>query len=82
MNPKRTRDDSDDDEDRPRKRRADQDLKYTAIKELRRGALLRAWSIWKRDIQRAFDAAPYKYDNNRSKVIKAVIHLHEDYKTM
>ena len=33
-----------DDEDRPRKRRADHDLKYNNIKELKIGATLKAWS--------------------------------------
>lgn len=78
---KRANEDSDED-DRPRKRRADRDLKYNNIKELKIGATLKAWSDWKIEIQRAFDAAPYKYDNDRSKVIKALIHLHEDSKTM
>ncbi|EED14525.1 hypothetical protein TSTA_107320 [Talaromyces stipitatus ATCC 10500] len=43
---------------------------------------LKAWSDWKIEIQQAFDASLYKYDNNRTKVIKALIHLHEDCKTM
>ena len=79
---KRTRDEADDDSDRPRKRRADHDIKYNTIKELKLGTTLKSWSNWKMEIQRAFDAAPYKYDNDRAKVIKALIHLHEDCKTM
>jgi hypothetical protein len=79
---KRTHEESDEDEGRPRKRRADHDLKYNTIKELRSGATLKAWSDWKIEIQRAFDAAPYRYDNDRTKVIKALIHLNEDSKTM
>jgi len=39
---KRTHEDTDDDEDRPRKRRADHDLKYNNIKELKIGATLKA----------------------------------------
>jgi hypothetical protein len=55
---KRTRFESDGEDDRPRKRRADHDLKYNNIKELKIGATLKAWSDWKIEIQRAFDAAP------------------------
>ena len=79
---KRSHEDTDDEDDRPRKRRADHDLKYNNIKELKMGASLKAWSDWKIDIQRAFDAAPYKYDNDRTRVIKALDHIHEDIKTM
>jgi hypothetical protein len=79
---KRTRFESDGEDDRPRKRRADHDLKYNNIKELKIGATLKAWSDWKIEIQRAFDAAPYKYDNDRTKVIKALSHLDEDSKTL
>ena len=39
---KRPREDSDEDE-RPRKRRADYDIKYNNIKELKIGASLKAW---------------------------------------
>ena len=78
---KRARNESDD-EDRPRKRRADHDFKYSNIKELKIGATLKAWSDWKIEIQRAFDTAPYKYDNDRTKVIKALSHLDEDSKTL
>jgi hypothetical protein len=79
---KRVNESTDDEDDRPRKQRADHDLKYNNIKELKTGATLKAWSDWKIEIQRAFDASPYKYDNDRTKVIKALIHLHEDCKTM
>jgi hypothetical protein len=79
---KRTHEDTDDEDDRPRKRRADHDLKYNNIKELKMGASLKAWGDWKIDTQRAFDAAPYKYDNDRTKVIKALDHINEDIKTM
>ena len=34
------------------------------------------------EIQRAFRGAPYKYDNDCTKVIKALTHLDEDYKTL
>ena len=34
------------------------------------------------EIQRAFRRAPYKYDNNCSKVIKAVSYLDEDCKAL
>ena len=78
---KRVNEDSDED-DRPRKRRADHDLKYSNIKELKIGATLKAWSDWKIEVQRAFDASPYKYDNNCTKVIKALSHLDEDSKTL
>ena len=78
---KRAHEDSDED-DRPRKRRADHDLKYDTIKELKIGATLRAWSDWKIEIQRAFDASPYKYNNDYTKVIKALKHLDEDSKTL
>ena len=79
---KRTNEDSDSENERPRKRRADHDLKYDNIKELKLGASLKAWSDWKIEVQRAFDAAPYKYDNDRTKVIKALSHLDEDGKTL
>lgn len=79
---KRTQRESDDEDNRPRKRRADHDLKYNSIKELKMGATLKAWGDWKIEIQRAFDAAPYKYDNDRTKVIKALSHLDEDSKTL
>ena len=79
---KRVNESTNDEDDRPRKQRADHDLKYNNIKELKTGATLKAWSDWKIEIQRAFDASPYKYDNDRTKVIKALIHLHEDCKTM
>ncbi|KIX01154.1 uncharacterized protein Z518_08879 [Rhinocladiella mackenziei CBS 650.93] len=78
---KRAHEDSDED-DRPRKRRADHDLKYNNIKELKIGATLKAWSDWRIEIQRAFDASPYKYDNDCTKVIKALSHLDEDSKTL
>ena len=78
----RDSDDSDSDRDRSRKRRADHDLKYDAIKELKLGATLKLWTNWKLEINRAFDGAPYKYDNDRTKVIKALIHLHDDCKTL
>src|ERR1700742_1773095 len=81
---KRTRDetDSDSDNDRSQKRRADHDLKYDTIKELKLGATLKQWTNWRLEINRAFDGAPYKYDNDRGKVIKALMHLHEDCKTL
>ena len=79
---KRAYEDTDDEDGRPRKRRADHDLKYKNIKELKTGASLREWSDWKIEIQRAFDAAPYKYDNDCAKVIKALDHLNQDSKTM
>lgn len=79
---KRANESTDDEDDRPRKRRADHDLKYNNIKELKTGASLKAWSDWKIEIQRAFDASLYKYDNDRTKVIKALIHLSEDCKTI
>jgi hypothetical protein len=79
---RRSRDQSDSDSDRPRKRRADHDLKYDAIKDLKLGATLKLWTNWKLEITRAFDGAPYKYDNDRTKVIKALMHLHEDCKTL
>ena len=79
---KRANEDSDDENNRPRKRRADHDLKYNNIKELKIGATLKAWSDWKIEIQRAFDASPYKYDNDCTKVIKALSHLDEDSKTL
>jgi len=79
---KRTRDEADDDNDRPRKRLADHDIKYNTTRELKLGTTLKSWRDWKMEIQRAFEAAPYKYDNDRTKVIKALIHLHEDCKTM
>ena len=78
---KRAREDSED-EDAPRKRRADHDLKYDNIKGLKIGSTLKAWSDWKIEIQRAFDASPYKYDNDCTKVIKALSHLDEDSKTL
>ena len=79
---KRAHEDSENEDDRPRKRKADHDLKYTNIKELKIGATLKAWSDWKIEIQRAFDASPYKYDNDCTKVIKALSHLDEDSKTL
>jgi len=79
---KRPHEDTDDEDDRLRKRRADHDLKYSNIKELGIGASLKAWSDWKIDVQRAFDAAPYKYDNDRTKTIKALDHIHGDIKTI
>ena len=39
---KRTHEDTDDEDDRPRKRRADHDLKYDDIKKLKLGASLKA----------------------------------------
>src|SRR6201991_4701297 len=63
----RDQSDSDSDSDRPRKRRADHDLKYDTIKELKLGATLRQWTNWKMEMTRAFDGAPYKYDNDRAK---------------
>ena len=74
--------DTDDEDDIPRKRRADHDLKYDNIEKLKLGASLKAWSDWKMEIQRAFRGAPYKYDNDCTKVIKALTHLDEDYKTL
>ena len=47
-----------------------------------RGVSLKAWSDWKIDVQRAFDAAPYRYDSNRPKVIKALDNIDEDIKTL
>ena len=79
---KRSQDHSDSDSDRPYKRRADHDLKYNAIKDLKLGATLKLWTNWKMEITRAFDGAPYKYDNDRTKVIKALMHLHDDCKTL
>jgi len=79
---KRTHEDTDDEDDRPRKRRADHDLKYDDIKKLKLGASLKAWSDWKMEIQRAFRGAPYKYDNDYAKVIKVVSHLDEDCKAL
>jgi hypothetical protein len=58
---------SDSDSDRSRKRRADHDLKYNDIKDLKLGATLKLWTNWKLEINRAFDGAPYKYDNDRTK---------------
>ncbi|ODQ70998.1 hypothetical protein LIPSTDRAFT_333480 [Lipomyces starkeyi NRRL Y-11557] len=77
-----SRDESDNDDDKPRKRRADHDLKYTNIKELKLGATLKQWTNWRLEVNRAFDGAPYKYDNDRTKVIKALMHLSEDCKTL
>ena len=74
--------DADSDTDRPRKRRADHDLKYNDIKDLKLGATLKMWTNWRLEINRAFDGAPYKYDNDRTKVIKALMHLHDDCKTL
>jgi hypothetical protein len=79
---KRTREQSDSDSERPRKRRADHDLKYNTIEELKLGASLKQWTNWKMEITRAFVAAPYKYDNDHTKVIKALMHLHKDCKIM
>ncbi|ODQ75299.1 hypothetical protein LIPSTDRAFT_36270, partial [Lipomyces starkeyi NRRL Y-11557] len=78
----RSRDESDSDDDRPQKRRADHDLKYTNIKDLKLGATLKQWTNWRLEINRAFEGAPYKYDNDRTKVIKALMHLGEDCKTL
>jgi hypothetical protein len=77
-----SRDESDNDDDKPRKRRADHDLKYTNIRELKLGATLKQWTNWRLEVNRAFDGAPYKYDNDRTKVIKALMHLSEDCKTL
>jgi len=79
---KRAHEDADDEDDMPRKRRADHDLKYDNIEKLRLGASLKAWSDWKMEIQRAFRGAPYKYDNDCAKVIKAVSHLDGDCKAL
>ena len=79
---KRTHEDTDDNEDKPRKRRADHDLKYSNIKELKIGATLKAQSNQKIKIQRAFDVSPYKYDNDYTKVIKVLSYLNEDLKTL
>ena len=78
---KRAREDSED-EEAPRKRRVDYTLKYKNIKELKIGATLKAQSDQKIEIQRAFDVSLYKYDNDYTKVIKALSHLDEDSKIL
>ena len=40
------------------------------------------WTNWKLEITRAFNGAPYKYDNDQTKVIKALIHLYDNCKTL
>ncbi|ODQ71434.1 hypothetical protein LIPSTDRAFT_338571 [Lipomyces starkeyi NRRL Y-11557] len=77
-----SRDESDNDDDKPRKRRADHVLQYTNIKELKLGATLKQWTNWRLEVNRAFDRAPYKYDNDRTKVIKALMHLSERCKSL
>ena len=79
---KHSRDQDDSDSDRSRKRRADHDLKYNDIKDLKLGATLKLWTNWKLEINRAFDGALYKYDNDWTKVIKALMHLYDDCKTL
>ena len=41
---RRSPDDSASEDERPRKRRADHDLKYDNVKELKMGASLKAWN--------------------------------------
>ena len=46
------------------------------------GVSLKAQSDQKIDIQRAFDVSPYKYDNDYTKVIKALDYIYSDIKIM
>ena len=65
---RRDRDD-DNDENTPAKRI---DIKYDEVDSLTLKSSFRAWTDWKADLERVWAGAPWKYERDTLKVIKAV----------
>ena len=66
---RRDREDDNDSENAPAKRI---DIKYDEVDLLTLKSTFRAWTDWKADLERVWAGAPWKYERDTLKIIKAV----------